>query len=304
MIHPSAHTDIQEKCWISALPPACKPYALLMRLDRPIGTWLLLLPAWWSILAASSQFSLHTLLYMMLFALGSLIMRGAGCVINDLWDKDFDAKVERTRNRPLASGDLSTKKALIFLFALLGLGLSILLCFNLTTITLGIISLIPVILYPLAKRITWYPQAILGLTFNFGALMGAASITDTIPTFAWSLYAAGLFWTLGYDTIYAQQDMTDDALIGIKSTALKFGKNIRFYSAGFYILTAALVVLSAILSGMTELGLIGLGLAIIHLFWQIKTWDQHDPASSLRIFRSNRDFGLIIAASFLIETII
>lgn len=286
------------------MPVSWTPYILLMRLDRPIGTWLLLLPGWWSILmaATTSQTSISTiLLYMGLFAAGSIIMRGAGCVINDLWDRDFDRQVERTKMRPLASGEIPVKSALIFLTFLLGTGLAILLTFNQTTIILGFLSIFPVILYPLAKRITWYPQAVLGLTFNFGALMGAASILDTVPVFAWALYIGGFFWTLGYDTIYAQQDVADDALIGVKSTALKFGEQVRQYIAAFYTMTILCFGVAAILAEAGFVFYIGLSAAASHLLWQYRTWDKQNQGSSLKIFRSNRDFGLIITLSAIAE---
>ncbi len=286
------------------MPLSWRPYILLMRLDRPIGTWLLLLPGWWSILmaATTSQTSITTILfYMGLFATGSIIMRGAGCVINDLWDRDFDRQVERTKMRPLASGEIPVKSALIFLTLLLGTGLAILLTFNQTTIILGFLSIFPVILYPLAKRITWYPQAVLGLTFNFGALMGAASILGTVPVFAWALYIGGFFWTLGYDTIYAQQDVADDALIGVKSTALKFGERVSQYIAAFYTMTILCFGVAAILAEAGFVFYIGLTAAASHLLWQYRTWDKQNPNSSLKIFRSNRDFGLIIALSAIAE---
>jgi len=297
------HTDIKISGWVSLLPEEFRPYALLMRLDRPIGTWLLLLPGWWSILAAEKGilgFSSSTLLTLVLFGLGALMMRGAGCIINDLWDRDFDALVERTKSRPLASGMISTGQALGLLAILLTLSLAILLSFNGVTILLGGISLIPVTLYPLAKRITWYPQAVLGLTFNFGALMGAAAILGQIPAFAWALYMAGFFWTLGYDTIYAQQDIADDAMIGVKSTARKFGPHIKTYVSVFYTLTLLLLFGAAMLAGASPVfyGIMGLG--TLHLLWQVRTWQKDDPQSSLEKFRSNRDFALIVTTAFLL----
>ncbi|HNQ91565.1 MAG TPA: 4-hydroxybenzoate octaprenyltransferase [Alphaproteobacteria bacterium] len=296
------HTDINAKGWIAHLPEHLRPYALLMRLDRPIGTWLLLLPAWWSILAAThglTDFSASTASTLILFGTGALVMRGAGCVVNDLWDRDFDARVERTKNRPLASKQISMRQAVFFLGSLLGIGLAILLSFNTTTIILGFVSLIPVIIYPLAKRVTWYPQAVLGLTFNFGALMGAAAILNDIPPFAWALYAAGFFWTLGYDTIYARQDIADDALIGVKSTARKFGNKVKTYVAVFYSLTIALIFVAGILANVTAVFYGVMSLGLLHLLWQVRTWDKDDPQSSLQKFRSNRDFALVVTTAFL-----
>ena len=297
------HTDIKSDGWIDRLPKGVKPYFLLMRLDRPIGTWLLLLPSWWAIIAATNGLrgiETTAIITITLFSLGALIMRGAGCVINDLWDKDFDAQVERTKNRPLASGQISPQKAILFLGFLLALGLGILLQFNKLTIVLGFLALIPVTLYPLAKRVTWYPQVVLGLTFNFGALMGASAILGTLPDYAYLLYAAGLFWTLGYDTIYARQDISDDALIGVKSTARKFGDNIKAYVSVFYALTILLLLGAGYLA---ETGIVFYGiitLAALHTAWQVRTWDIDDHKSSLQKFRSNRDFALIVTAAFLL----
>ncbi|MBL8638765.1 MAG: 4-hydroxybenzoate octaprenyltransferase [Alphaproteobacteria bacterium] len=302
MSNPTPHTDIKAKGWIARLPQSWQPYALLMRLDRPIGTWLLLFPAWWSILLSSQALSIETTLKtMILFALGAVIMRGAGCVINDLWDRDFDRMVERTKLRPLARGTISPLHAMIFLCGLLFVSLGILLQFNLLTITLGVLSLIPVILYPLAKRVTWYPQFILGLTFNIGAFMGASAITGTIPLYALFLYIGGIFWTLGYDTIYAQQDIDDDAVIGVKSTALKLSKHLKSWVGGFY--TAAYVFFALALcmaaphSASIPLFIAPLAMCAAHLAWQVLGWTLHDPASCLKIFRSNVWFGWLLLAS-------
>ncbi|HOO50274.1 MAG TPA: 4-hydroxybenzoate octaprenyltransferase [Alphaproteobacteria bacterium] len=297
MTAPTPHTDIVATGWIKYLPVSIKPYAFLMRLDRPIGIWLLLLPSLWAIfLSPTASLDIQTAKTVCLFALGAILMRGAGCIINDLWDKDFDKAVERTKNRPLASGAISTRNAVLFLGVLLSLSLVILTQFNLYTVILGVLSLIPVILYPAAKRVTWYPQAVLGLTFNIGALMGATAMSDGAPpTYSWALYVAGLFWTLAYDTIYAQQDMADDALIGIKSTALKFGTHIKSYVGLFYCMTAYFIYLSTFLAHMP----ISSGICILfccsHLLWQYVSWNNEDPASSLLIFKSNKDFGLLIA---------
>jgi len=234
-----------------------------------------------------------------LFGIGAVIMRGAGCVINDLWDRDLDAQVERTKARPLASSALSIKQGLLFLATLLLIGLSILLSLNTTTIILGFAALPLVIAYPLMKRITWWPQVFLGLTFNFSALMGWSAITGEISVPALLLYAAGIFWTVGYDTIYAHQDKEDDAMAGIKSTALKFGEKSKIWVGHFYaysLIFIILATLSHIDSYLTPaLLLLGGG---AHLIWQLKTWHMDDPASALRIFKSNRDFGLLVLLAF------
>lgn len=293
-----SYTDINTSGWIRRMPSAMRPYLLLMRLDRPIGTWLLLLPGWWALLLAPVKVMEENLiLYMALFAAGAVIMRGAGCIINDLWDKDFDKQVERTKNRPLAAGTISPRQAILFLIFLLLLGFAILIQFNIYTICLGLLSLIPVCLYPLAKRVTWYPQAALGLTFNFGALMGASAMMNDIPhIYSLALYAAGFFWTMGYDTIYAQQDMGDDALVGIKSTALRFGTEIKAFVGLFYALTTYFLLLALLLADLPLWIVVCAVFCCTHLLWQYKNWNEEDPHSSLKIFKSNRDFGIILCA--------
>ncbi len=293
---PKPHTDINatHPIW-RLLPVATHPYLSLMRLDRPIGTWLLLLPAWWSLAISGA----NPLLYL-LFALGALIMRGAGCVINDLWDRDFDRAVERTKLRPLASGAVTPKQAIVFLAGLLVGGLLILLQLPVTAILLGFGAMIPVILYPLAKRVTWYPQAILGLTFNMGALMGTAATLDTITLPALLLYAGGIFWTLGYDTIYAHQDVADDALIGVKSTARKFGNASPTYIATFYALTALFIFAAGFTAQLSWVFYVFWAFGSAHLLWQIRNWNMNDAPNCLQIFRSNRDFGLLMLSGFLL----
>ncbi len=278
------------------MPDAIRPYLYLMRLDRPIGTWLLLLPGWWAILLAGGLGAWPTLT---LFAIGAIVMRGAGCVVNDLWDRDLDSKVERTSTRPIPNGDVTPKQAMIFLGGLLFLGFIILLQFNLTTIILGVVSLAFIVAYPLMKRITWWPQAFLGLTFNFGALMGWAAITGGLGWQAWVLYIASFFWTLGYDTIYALQDRRDDALIGIKSSARwlseKWDGNIKMPLYAFYAvhyLYFAVVLLWG--SNISFFGVVFLTLPLLHLIWQVKTLDTDSPQNALKRFQSNRDYGLLM----------
>lgn len=284
-------TDIKP---LSFLPPAWLPYALLMRLDRPIGTWLLLLPGWWALALGHAP-----LWHFALFAVGAVVMRGAGCVINDLWDRDIDAQVERTRGRPLASGAVSAKQALVFLAALCLVGLIILLQFNRFAVGVGAFSLLLIISYPLMKRVTWWPQAFLGFTFNWGVLLGAAAATGTLPAWVWPLYAAGVLWTLAYDTIYAHADTRDDALIGVKSTARLFGSKSHEWIAGFYIGALILLVLAGMAAGAGFFyysGLVLVALQTAHLF---KNWDMADPASCIAAFRANRYTGMLILAAIL-----
>ncbi len=272
----------------------CKPYILLARLDKPTGIWLLLLPGWWGIVLAAGGWrgmDAHAWGIFALFGIGAVVMRGAGCVVNDLWDRELDKKVGRTRLRPLASGAASAFGASMFLILLLLAGLAVLLQMNFLTVCLGVLSLPMIAVYPLMKRWTWWPQAFLGLTFNFGALMGWSAVTGTLSWQAFILYAGGIFWTLAYDTVYAHQDKEDDALAGIKSTALRFGADSQKYVAGFF---SACFVCLVVARGFP--GCIFLAPAAAHLYWQMKTWKPDNAESSLRIFRSNRDFGLLVLA--------
>jgi len=289
-------TDIPTGTWIDrSAPAAIRPYLRLVRIDRPIGTWLLLLPCWWSLSLASSGWP--DTYYMALFALGALIMRGAGCTVNDIIDRDYDKQVARTAGRPIASGAVSVVQAFFFLGLLLAAGLLILVQFNQLTIWVGVASLVPIAIYPFMKRITHWPQAILGLTFNWGALLGWTAVRGDLSAPALALYAAGLFWTLGYDTIYAHQDKEDDALIGLKSTALRLGAATRTWLFGFYAAALGLIALAGYLAevGWPFYPLLGLGGA--HLVWQAATADTDDPKDCLGKFKSNRDFGLIVFAA-------
>lgn len=299
-------TDIQDQGWIAKLPPHWRPYAILARLDRPVGIWLLLLPGLWAVALAMTQreWSFLPFWIAILFTIGAAVMRAAGCVINDLWDRGLDAKVGRTKTRPLASGEISTGQALAFLFGLLMAGFCILLMLNGTTILLGTLTIPLIIAYPLTKRITFWPQAVLGLTFNFGALMGWSAIAGYLAPPALLLYAAGIFWTLGYDTVYAHQDREDDALVGIKSTALKFGERSKIWVTGFYAafwICIALAMLAASVSVYAYLGLIPLA---AHLAWQLKNWNPDDPESALKTFRANRDTGLLALAAIILASIV
>jgi 4-hydroxybenzoate polyprenyltransferase len=286
----------RERGWIEHLPERLRPYAVLARWDRPIGSWLLLLPGWWALALAPGWPDLRLVA---LFALGAVAMRGAGCVINDLIDRDLDARVERTRQRPLASGRLGVPQALAFLALQSLVGALVLLAFNRFAIGLALASLPLIVIYPLMKRITWWPQAFLGITFNWGALVGWAAATGELAAPALLLYAAGFFWTLGYDTIYAHQDKTDDALIGIKSTARRLGAATPRWLWGFYGVTLALLAAAGWSAGLGP-GFHLLLLAVAgHFAWQIRTLELDDPRSCLRRFRSNRDLGLLVCLAIL-----
>ena len=291
-------SDIPRGNWLDRYAPApARPYARLMRLDRPIGTWLLLLPGWWALAMAEPDGDWPNWFWVALFGIGAILMRGAGCVINDLFDRDFDARVARTADRPLASGAIAVRAALAFLVLLLLVSLAILVQFNLFAMAVGALSLLLVVPYPLMKRITWWPQAWLGLTFNWGALLGWAVVQGALEPAAFVLYAAGFFWTLGYDTIYAHQDKEDDALVGVKSTARLLGKNSRPWIAGFYTVCVVLLAASAWLAGLGWPYWAGLALGAAHLAWQTATIDFDDPKDCLAKFKSNRDFGLILFAA-------
>ena len=295
----SGHTDIRAGGWVARLPAGWRPYALLMRLDRPIGSWLLFLPGLWAFAMVAPDWR-QGLWLTALFGLGAVLMRGAGCVVNDLWDRDLDRQVERTAGRPLASGALRARHALVFLALVLAAALLILLQLNRTAQVLGVASLIPVVLYPLAKRVTDWPQAVLGVIFSWAAPMGYAAVTGGLDAAAFALWAAGFFWILGYDTIYAHQDREDDALVGIRSSALRLGDKTRPFLILCYGLTMALLVLAGWLAGLTPWYLLGLALPGAMLARQVMQLDIADPALCLRLFKANRDVGLAIAVAFLL----
>lgn len=296
------HTDIRSGGWIEQkLPPHARPFAYLMRLDRPIGTWLLLLPGWWAILAAAggvSGLGVWGWYVLFLFGLGAIIMRGAGCAINDLWDRKIDRQVERTKSRPLAAGDITPLQAILLILVLLWMGLLILVQLPTSAILVGVASLGLIGIYPLAKRVMQCPQLVLGFTFNVGALMGWASLRGEINTPAVLLYGAGICWTLGYDTIYAHQDKQDDALIGIKSTALWFAQRSPLFISGFYGAATLMIYFSGWLTNQGPLFYGLWAIATFHLIRQVSRWDLDNPASCLAVFRSNRDFGLLILLAF------
>ncbi len=287
-------------------PPAARPFLRLSRADRPIGTWLLLLPCWWGLFAAAlsqGEFMLQHLWIAVGCAIGAWLMRGAGCTWNDITDREFDGAVERTRSRPIPSGQVSVRAAIIWMVVQSLIAFCILLTFPWTAIWLGIASLLLVCVYPFAKRFTWWPQVFLGLAFNWGALLAWTAATGSLDWPALLLYCAGITWTLFYDTIYAHQDKEDDALIGVKSTARLFGEDtprwLKWFLVGAVLLMAAGMI-GAIAPTANPLqltvALCGVWAFGWHLAWQLKSIDIDDPAHCLTLFRSNRNAGLIPVA--------
>ncbi len=268
------------------------PYIRLMRLDKPAGTWLLLIPCWWGVAFASTGFP--NIALMLLFALGAVVMRGAGCAINDIYDRKLDRLVERTKTRPLASGEIGLLQALLFVGALLLVGLGLLLLFNRATIIMGILSLVLVVAYPLMKRITWWPQLFLGLAFNWGVLMGSTAVTGGIGLPHLFAYIAGIFWTLAYDTIYAHQDKRDDQAAGIKSTALLFGDRSTRWVSTFYAATLAFLALAGWAAGLSRAYAFALLAAACFIAVQLLLWTPDDGENCARRFKANRDFGFMI----------
>jgi 4-hydroxybenzoate polyprenyltransferase len=292
--------------WVDTRAPRwSRPYLRLARLDRPIGSWLLLLPCWWSAALAASVASDTSRLPLdiALFFLGAFAMRGAGCTWNDITDRDLDAKVERTRSRPIPAGQVSVAQAMIFLVAQALVGLAVLLQFNRFAVATGVASLLIVAIYPFMKRITWWPQIVLGLAFSWGALMGFAVTFGRIDATALVLYAGSIAWVIGYDTIYAHQDAEDDALIGIKSTARLFGARTHQALMLFYGLAVLLIGVALALAGAQLAAWIGLAAFAAHLVWQISRLRIDDAALCLRVFKSNRDAGLLLFAGLLVDAV-
>ena len=292
--------------WVDTrAPPWSRPYLRLSRLDRPIGSWLLLMPCWWSAaLAAGVVGSIGRLpLILTLFFIGAFVMRGAGCTWNDITDRDLDARVERTRSRPIPAGQVSVPQAMAFLVVPALIGLAVLLQFNGFAVATGIASLVIVAVYPFMKRITWWPQVVLGLAFSWGALMGFAVTLGRFDAAAVALYAGSIAWVVGYDTIYAHQDAEDDALIGIKSTALLFGARTRRALTAFYAAAVVLIGVALVLAGARWLAWIGLAAFAAQLTWQMRRLQISDPALCLRIFKSNRDAGLLLFAGLLADAV-
>jgi 4-hydroxybenzoate polyprenyltransferase len=290
--------------WVDTAAPAwVKPYLRLARLDRPIGSWLLLLPCWWSagLAAIAAGRPYPDPWHCLLFFIGAFAMRGAGCTWNDIVDRDLDAKVERTRSRPIPAGQVTARQAFVFLVLQALVGLLVLLQFNPFTILVGILSLGTVAIYPFLKRVTHWPQIGLGLAFSWGALMGWPAVFGRLDPAAFILYAGSIAWVIAYDTIYAHQDREDDALIGIKSTAILFDARTRPLLALFFALAVVLIGLAGWLAGAGLVFALGLAAFAAHLAWQVKRLDIADPALCLRLFKSNRDAGLILFAGMILD---
>jgi len=299
--------DAVAATWVNRAPARLRPFLRLARLDRPTPVWLLFWPCVFGLvlgaIASERPFSAwHDLYLLVLFAIGSVVMRGAGCTYNDIVDRDIDAKVARTRGRPIPSGAATVRQAWLFLIAQLAAGLAVLVQLNLFAIEIGVASLLLIAAYPFMKRITWWPQAWLGLTFNWGALVGFAAQTGTIDAVDAMLYAGLFFWTLGYDTIYALQDKEDDTLIGVKSTALLFGARAGNWVLGFYTVAFALILAA----GFAEHAGWPFGFVMLaaggHLLWQVHTLTIEDPARCLKLFRANRESGALIGLAFLLSS--
>ena len=291
--------------WVDGLAPAfARPYLRLARLDRPIGSWLLLVPCWWSVgLAGMHAGRFPSLWHIVLFFIGAFAMRGAGCTWNDLVDRDLDGRVERTRSRPIPSGQVTVAQAAAFMLLQALIGLVVLLQFNRFTVMCGFASLLVVAVYPFMKRITYWPQIVLGLAFSWGALMGWPAAFGRLDWPALVLYAGSISWVIGYDTIYAHQDREDDLLIGIKSTALLFQENTRPMLAAFYAGAVLLIGIAGWLAGGRWIFLAGLAAFAAHLAWQVTPLDIDDPAHCLKLLKSNRDAGLILFAAMLVQAV-
>jgi 4-hydroxybenzoate polyprenyltransferase len=291
--------------WVDGLaPPFARPYLRLARLDRPIGSWLLLMPCWWSVgLAGMRVEQFPSLWHIVLFFIGAFAMRGAGCTWNDLVDRNLDRLVERTRSRPIPSGQVTVAEATAFMVAQALIGFLVLIQFNRFTVFTGLASLLVVAIYPFMKRITYWPQIVLGLAFSYGALMGWPAAFGRLDWPAIVLYAGSISWVIGYDTIYAHQDREDDLLIGIKSTALLFGENTRPMLAGFYCGAVVLIGIAGLIAGGRLIFVLGLIAFAAHLAWQVVRLDINDSAHCLKLFKSNRDAGLILFGAMLLEAV-
>lgn len=295
--------DAGARNWVDRYAPkAWRPYLRLARADRPIGTWLLLWPCWWSIALASGTqgTAMPDMVLFALFGIGALVMRGAGCTFNDIVDRDIDAGIKRTSRRPIPSGQVSVTQAWIFLVAQNLVGFTILLTLNELTILLGIMSLGLVAIYPFMKRYTYWPQFVLGLAFNWGVLMGWAAVTGDLSLAPVFLYLGGIAWTIGYDTIYAHQDKEDDALVGVKSTALKFGKATKPWLWFFYSIACGFFGAAGLQVDMSWPFFVGLAFAGSQLVWQITSVKINDAQSCLDVFRSNSTFGALLLVAIII----
>jgi 4-hydroxybenzoate polyprenyltransferase len=290
--------------WVDHLAPLwTRPYLRLARFDRPIGAWLLLMPCWWSagLAAIHAGAPYPNPWHVILFFIGAFVMRGAGCTWNDLVDRNLDGSVERTRSRPIPSGQVTPKQAFAFMVLLALIGLAVLLQFNWFTVAAGIASLLTVVVYPFLKRVTHWPQVGLGLAFSWGALMGWPALLGRLDAPAFVLYAGSICWVIAYDTIYAHQDREDDALIGIKSTAILFGENTQQMLAVFFTAAVALIGLAGWMAGAGLIFALGLAAFAAHLAWQVRRLKISDSALCLRLFKSNRDAGLILFAAMIAD---
>ena len=307
MQNPSTVADAVRGNWVDRhLPDAWKPYARMARLDRPIGWWLLLWPCWWSAALAGDAGgrAWPDPWHLVLFLIGAIVMRGAGCTYNDIVDRDIDAQVARTRSRPIPSGQVSVRQAKLFLAVQALIGLAVLLQFNRFAILLGIASLATVAIYPFLKRVTDWPQLGLGIAFSWGALMGWAAAFGGLALAPVLLYAGGIAWTIGYDTIYAHQDKEDDALVGVGSTARLFGARTKPYLSAFYVTATLLFAGAFAAAGVGIAAFLGLAAGALHLAWQVATLRADDPDNCLKLFRSNRDYGWIVFAGLLADGLI
>lgn len=289
-----AVADADRGNWVDRWAPlSWRPYARLARLDRPIGWWLLLWPCWWSaaLAAVAAGAPYPNPWHLVLFLVGAIVMRGAGCTYNDVVDRDVDAQVTRTRSRPIPSGQVSAKRAFAFAVALSFIGLVVLLQFNWPTILVGAGSLVVVAAYPFAKRVTDWPQMVLGLAFSWGAFLGWTAVFGRLDWAPVALYLAAILWTIGYDTIYAHQDRRDDAIVGIRSTARLFGRYTKLSIGGLFVATVVALAVAFALVGAGWPAYLGLAAFAVHLAWQVITLDEDDPARCLMLFRSNRIAG-------------
>jgi 4-hydroxybenzoate polyprenyltransferase len=300
----SGVADATPANWVDSHAPGwLLPYLRLARADRPVGFYLLALPCFWSTALAGRSIDAPypDPWLLVLFGVGAIAMRAAGCTYNDIVDREIDAQVARTRSRPLPSGQVSVGAAIAFMLGLCLVGLAVLLSLNTFSIWLGF-GVVPIVMaYPFMKRVSHWPQAVLGLAFNWGALIGWAAVLGRLDAAALVLYAGAVAWTIGYDTIYAHQDREDDALIGMRSTALRFGAATKTWLSGFYTGAWAAILIAGLLSGCGGVFLAGMGLAGAHLAWQVVTLDVDDSDNCLRRFRANRDFGLLIFVAVLAD---
>jgi 4-hydroxybenzoate polyprenyltransferase len=297
--------DVVATSWVDSAPRFIRPYLRLMRLDRPIGAWLLFWPCVFGLALGATVTGqpYPPPLYVALCGVGAVVMRGAGCTYNDIIDRDFDAQVERTRGRPIPSGAVSVPAAWAFAIALGLIGLCILVLFNPFAVLLGTASLFLIAAYPFMKRIMWWPQAWLGLTFNWGVLFGYAAMTGTLSAAALLFYAGCFFWTIGYDIIYAHQDKEDDILIGVRSAAIRLGRRSKPWLYVFYSLAFVLMIAGGLAAGLRIVFAVSMLVAGAHLLWQLRTLDIDRPLLCLALFKSNRDTGALIAAALILGSV-